>query len=210
VFNDLIDMVLPRSCFGCGRPGIALCPDCVHADPRRPYPDVIAAATYEGALRCALIAYKERGRRDLAGPLAALLRAALAEYERDVALVPVPSSRAAAAQRGGDHVLRIAKRCGRPVVRALSLRAGVDDSAGLTTVQRRANLAGAFDAKQAPMTGSRAVLVDDIVTTGATFDEARHALSARGWSVVGAAAVAGTPLRWARKASTRSAARSAL
>jgi predicted amidophosphoribosyltransferase len=200
VFNDLIDLVLPRTCFGCGRAGATLCGTCLVADPRQPYPGVFAAAPYEGALRAALIAYKERGRRDLATPLATLLSVALAEFGSDVVLVPVPSSRKAAAARGGDHVLRIARRCRRPVVQALSLRPGARDSAGLSTQQRRENRADAFRARPprtAPHSAPRsAVLVDDIVTTGATLYAARHALSEVGWQVLGAATVAETPLRW--------------
>jgi predicted amidophosphoribosyltransferase len=198
MFNDLLDLVLPRACFGCGRIGSALCAACAIPELRRPHPGVVAAAAYDGPLRSALIAYKERGRRDLAAPLAALLRAALAEFGPDVALVPIPSSRTAAAQRGGDHVLRLARRCERPIVRALTLRSGVLDSAGLTSLQRRANLADAFCARAAQSAAPPVVLIDDIVTTGATLHEARHALSSAGWDVLGAATVAETPLRWAR------------
>jgi predicted amidophosphoribosyltransferase len=206
VFNDLLDLVLPRSCLGCGITGVALCGACATPDLRRPRPDVVAAAAYDGALRSALIAYKERGRRDLAVPLAALLRVALAEFGPGVVLVPIPSSRTAAAQRGGDHVLRLAKRCQRPVARALVIRPGIQDSAGLTTTQRRANLADAFRARPAPSPRTPVVLVDDIVTTGATLEQARHALSKAGWDVLGAAAVAETPLRWARQNADRDAA----
>jgi ComF family protein len=206
VFNDLLDLVLPRSCLGCGIAGVALCGACATADLRRPQPGVVAAAAYEGALRSALIAYKERGRRDLAAPLAALLRVALAEFEPDVVLVPIPSSREAAAQRGGDHVLRLATRCQRPIARALVIRTGIQDSAGLTTTQRRANLVDAFRARPAPSARRQVVLIDDIVTTGATLEQARHALSKAGWEVRGAATVAETPLRWARQKADRDAA----
>ncbi|HEY3736321.1 MAG TPA: hypothetical protein VGL26_02665 [Jatrophihabitans sp.] len=159
---------------------------------------MVAAGVYDAALRRALIAYKERGRRDLARPLGDLLAAAVGEIAvSEVVLVPVPSSRRAAAGRGGDHMVRLARCCDLPVVRALRLGHRVLDSAGLDPQQRRSNLAGAF--RSVPPQGVRSVvLIDDIVTTGATIDEARHALSAAGWHVIGAATVAATPLKFAR------------
>jgi predicted amidophosphoribosyltransferase len=58
---------------------------------------------------------------------------------------------------------------------------------------------GAFSARPAPPQSDPVVLVDDIVTTGSTLSEARHALSEAGWDVIGAATVAETPLRRARQ-----------
>jgi predicted amidophosphoribosyltransferase len=174
-------------------------------------PGIWAATRYEAAGRAALLAYKERGRRDLAGPLADLLaaavRAALAGRAPPgaVLLVPVPSARSVAAARGGDHVLRLARRAARTtgarVARdALALTRAVRDSAGLAAGERAANLAGAMTARPPPP-GLAALLVDDIVTSGATLSEATRALCAAGWPVLGAAVVAATPLR--RRAAPR-------
>lgn len=203
----LVDLVLPRRCVGCGSTLGVLCPGCVpSASPHLAAADTWAAASYDGALRAALLAYKERGRRDLAGPLASLLTnsvQAVLAAERSpptgVLLVPVPSARAIAAARGGNHVLRLARRaatqCGmRVAADSLVLVRGVRDSAGLDSRARSANLAGAMRARP-PLAGRSAVLVDDIVTTGATLREARRALRAAGWSVRAAAVVAATPRR---------------
>jgi predicted amidophosphoribosyltransferase len=164
---------------------------------------VEAHGWYAGTLRAALIRYKERGHRELAEPLADVLSTALVRaFERappaGILLVPVPGARAAARQRGGDHVLRLAKRAGRaldvPVRRLLSLQRTVRDSVGLGTVQRDVNLAGAMAAQQpAGASGRAAVIVDDIVTTGTTVREAARALTEAGWHVIGAAVVAATP-----------------
>ena len=79
---------------------------------------------------------------------------------------------------------------------ALRLGAGpVRDSAGLTTAARAANLDAAMRARPPRRDGRAAVVVDDIVTTGATLREAARALRAAGWTVVGAAVVAATPRR---------------
>lgn len=204
----LVDLVLPRGCVGCDGPAGPICARCLPSPPALPAGGAVwAAAAYDGALRTALLAYKERGRRDLAAPLGALLgraaRAALAERgppaAGGVVLVPVPSARAAAAARGGDHVLRLARYaaadCGVRLVRgALTLTRAVRDSAGLNPAERGSNMAGAIAARPAPA-GLAAIIVDDIVTTGSTLREARRALLSAGWPVLGAAVVAATQRR---------------
>ena len=203
----LLDLVIPVLCVGCGASGSPFCAGCVRASARPltmhvPLP-VAAYGWYTGPLRTALIRYKERGRRDLAEPLARLLETALAgAFERappaGIVLVPVPSARAAARQRGGNHVFRLARRAGRaldlPVSPLLRLQWAVRDSAGLGAAQRGTNLAGAMSAPRCPDAVRRwAVIVDDIVTTGTTVREAARALAAAGWHVPGAAVVAATP-----------------
>ncbi len=203
----LVDLVLPRSCVGCGSHLGVLCPRCVpHLPALRATSGAWAAAAYDGAVRTALLAYKERGRRDLAAPLAGLLARAVGAAiaaERSppgtAVLVPVPSARSVAAARGGDHVLRLARRaapaCGVRLARdALTLTRSVRDSAGLGSAERYANLAHAITARPAPQ-GVAAIIVDDIVTTGSTLREARRALDAAGWAVLGSAVVAATPRR---------------
>jgi predicted amidophosphoribosyltransferase len=211
-----LDLVLPRRCVGCGVDGVAWCRSCVPITaPVRiggaetgaeagKGAGTLAAAAYEGAVRAALLRYKERGRRDLGPPLGALLARAVAAVldvaqapPSSVVLVPVPSSRRAAAARGGDHVRRLARTAGRStctrVATPLRLQRPVADSAGLSAAQRAANLRGAFTARPPARAGPlQAVLVDDIVTTGSTLREAGEALLAAGWRVVGAAVVAAT------------------
>lgn len=217
---DLADLVLPRICAGCRRPGPALCRDC--AAPTGlivslPGLAVSAAGPYDGALRSALLQFKERGRRELGPPLARLLGAAVAIWLTrwpvewpDPVLVPVPSSRAAARRRGADHVAALARRAARECrpglggagharrqldwVPALRVVRPVADSAGLGSSARAANLSRAF-AVRTPAAGRSALVVDDIVTTGATLAEAVRALHTAGWRVPGAAVVAATPRR---------------
>jgi predicted amidophosphoribosyltransferase len=164
---------------------------------------VLAAATYDGALRSALLAFKERGRRDLAGCLAELLARCVVARPRVATapclLVPVPSAPDVARSRGGDHMLRLARATARRcpntrVVTPLRLARSVRDSAGLGATARAANLQGAMRAT-APQHPAAALLVDDIVTTGATLREAARALAAAGWQVSGAAVIAATQRR---------------
>lgn len=194
----LADLVLPRCCVGCGRPGRSLCLRCGPNGVLRldvAGLPIVAAGAYAGALRAALIAYKERGRHDLAAPLGELLARAVTLSPAAV-LVPVPCAKRAARARGGDHVLRLARGAGRRVAgrvaTPLCLTRPVQDSAGLGVLDRAANLHSAMAAAAPPRPGAGAVVIDDIVTTGATLREATRALVAAGWTVRGAAVVAAT------------------
>jgi predicted amidophosphoribosyltransferase len=148
-----------------------------------------------------VLAYKERGRRDLAASLGSALAEAVPLLPKPTRpgdsttwLVPVPSRRRAARVRGGPHVQRLAGRCarslaeaGRPAAMAPALRldAGVRDAVGLDRRQRVANLAGRVRVRQAgaPPPGTSVVLLDDVVTTGATAAACTWALTDAGMVV---------------------------
>jgi predicted amidophosphoribosyltransferase len=169
---------------------------------------------YEGDVRSILLGYKERGRRGLRADLgAALLVACLAVWLElsppqailPLRLVPVPSRRAAVRERGHDAVRGVAtvaavKLCElgirAKVTPALRHAREVADQSGLTIGARAANLAGALEVRRpGAVAGALVIVVDDIVTTGATAADAVRALTAAGAHVVGVAAIAATPRR---------------
>ncbi|MET9804052.1 ComF family protein [Streptomyces sp. NPDC006368] len=176
-------------------------------------PVVHAAAPYADAVRAVLLGHKERGVLGLAGPLgvalAGAVRAAAAPSAGTGAgpllLVPVPSSRRAVRARGHDATRRVAaaaavelRRTGT-AARALPVlrqRRPVSDQAGLDARQRLDNMTGALEVRTGAdraMAGGRVVLVDDVMTTGASLVEAARAVPAH----VAAAVVAAPPLSFA-------------
>ncbi|MCO5969166.1 ComF family protein [Actinoallomurus soli] len=210
-----LDLMLPQQCAGCGRTGGLLCSACAallggpaRVRPPRPTPPGLprpwAVAAYTGAVREMILAHKEHGRTGLARPLGSCLATAVLAAAGDAAcpvlLVPVPSSRASVRRRGHDPTLRIALAAAREAVRsgaavsvarALAHRRRVADQAGLSAADRSANLAGALEVR-GDVRGALVVVVDDVITTGATLAEAARALRSGGARVRAAAVVAAT------------------
>ncbi|WMX46739.1 ComF family protein [Streptomyces roseicoloratus] len=168
-------------------------------------PEVYAAAPYEGGVRALLLAHKERGALPLAKPLGVALAGAVTAAAGGLdairggalLLVPVPSSRCSVRARGHDPTRRIAlaaagrlRRTGRTarVLPVLRQRRSVADQSGLGARERLANLAGALEMTaggrrllgEAVRAGGRVVLVDDLMTTGASLAEAARAVTAEG------------------------------
>ena len=203
-------------CGPCGR-CVAGRPFRADPSPRpRGLPAVWAAAPYAAAARAALLAHKEHAVLALTPTLGRALARSVASSmscaegagvdASSAVIVPVPSRAAVVRARGHDPVLRMSRVAaarlrgvGLDITVARLLRVGrpVRDQASLDRAQRRANLRGAMEARRSHgrLDGRVAVVVDDIVTTGATAAECARALRAQGVRVVGVAVVAATPLR---------------
>jgi predicted amidophosphoribosyltransferase len=177
-------------------------------------PETVALAVYEGTFGTAIVGYKDRGRRGLVRPLGDRLADAVKACVRSrgpVLLVPVPGTAAAVRKRHGDHMVGLARRAARalrgagwPAAVAQPVRAlPRPDSAHLSAPARAAVAASAFDThaarlpavRRAVAAGVTVVLVDDVVTTGATLCAVARTLERSGIPVRHAAVLAATQRR---------------
>jgi predicted amidophosphoribosyltransferase len=186
--------LFPVWCIGCGEPQTGLCS--AGAAGARPVTIVIdgmtvrAAGDYSGALRDAILGLK-RGERAYLDPLAALLAPLVPP---GTAIVPVTTTRRRAAERGFDQARELARR-------VAALRSGWTDEllrkhgAAQRGLGRSERLVarGRFTLRPSAGIPSHALLLDDVVTTGATLRDAARVLGAAGCRVLGAVVVARTP-----------------
>lgn len=203
--DDVAHVVVGATCVACDNVALGLCRDCAPAlRPQarvvRDQPCLIAASgSYDGVLRSALIAWKERGRFTVERTLAHLLAAAVLALEADppITLVPIPSRPDRRRARGADVIADVARGAAR-LLRGIGVETRVEpslgfvrrvrDQAGLSAAARAENLHGSLVVRRTP--SGTVVVVDDIVTTGATVGEAVRALRAGYVRVAGAAVIA--------------------
>lgn len=202
---DALAALSPIVCAGCGSADRTLCESCRRELMPEVTPRTLADGTtvftslrYEGAVRQALLALKENGRTDVAKPLGLALASALARAAQPgVELVAVPTSKAAWRRRGYDPVALLCRRAGIEVSKVLVHGRSTLSQKTLGMDDRASNLMDSMRAK-GPLTGRKFILIDDVVTTGATFAEASRALRAAGGEVIGGAALAFTPRMFGR------------
>jgi ComF family protein len=211
----VLDVVLPPTCPGCGREGEALCVACRAVMSRRR--DEPAAApiglpvrtppgivqlewccSYTGPARACVHALKYDGERRLVQPLAQLM----AERWQRVAiggevLVPVPVHAARLRQRGFDQAELLARAVGRlldlPVQQAVRRASRTTAQHQLGRSARAGNVRSAFaaDAHSAAVVAGRwVVVIDDVVTTGATLAGCARVLHEAGARAVSALCLA--------------------
>ncbi|WP_337005831.1 MULTISPECIES: ComF family protein [unclassified Microbacterium] len=199
---EMMALLLAATCAGCDEPGSLLCTRCrAELAPRRqdgvtprglPYR---AALSFEGVSARCIRRLKGEGETMLAGPLAAALAPVLVPMATAATwIIPVPTSRRAFRRRGYRVPDLLIRRTGLEPQRVLALAGGLVDQRGLGARARAENVRDAMRARRAG-DGAEAVIVDDVVTTGATIDEAARALTQAGFRVMGAVALAATPHR---------------
>lgn len=202
---DAVAVLSPVDCAGCGAPDRSLCARCraalvpslaVHA--LADGVSVHTAVDYAGVVRRTILAFKESGRTDVARALAAPLTAALSAAlggKSIVSIVPVPASRAALRRRGYDPVVLLCRRAGHRPERLLVQVRRTRSQKSLGAADRARNLSGSMRARR-DLVGLRVVLVDDVLTTGASLSEAARAVTEAGGVVVCCVALAFTPRRF--------------
>lgn len=202
--GTLLDGLFPPHCVACGRAGEWLCAACISSIPGRgrlslvprlrnrteALAGALTLAPHTYPLREAVHALKYGGVRVLADPLSALLVAGWQAQSRTVdVVVPVPLHRAELRRRGYNQAELLA--------RGLCAGTGLDlwDTAlqrwratrsqvGLSPEDRLHNVAGAFACTDKVPQGAHVLLIDDVLTTGATMSACARALRDAGAEVV--------------------------
>lgn len=189
--TELGDLILPRRCGACRRPGELICPPCrARLEPGRSRViagvPVHAALAYRGPAAALVRAVKSGGETELLRPLSALLApllraeigAALDAGDADIAVTTIPLTARSARRRGQDLVATLVRGTGVRPIPTLAWTTPPTTLEGLSAEARRRARAGALRARGTPP--RRLILVDDIVTTGATLADAIRVLTGEG------------------------------
>jgi len=170
---------------------------------RRGFDSAYCYGVYEGTLRELVHLFKYNGMRRLAAPLGKLMAAALPLDQQFDAVAPVPLHWLKWWQRGFNQSELLAKAIARrrsiPMVKPLRRNLATRAQAGLSNSQRRENVAGAFRARRR-VNGLRILLVDDVMTTGATAAACARALKRAGAQSVSLLTLARVDRRFTSKA----------
>jgi len=185
------------ACPRCGEPGVEDEGPCLacRTDPP-PWHAAASFGPYAGRLRDLVLLLKSGGRDELAQPLAGLLANAMADagWPPPDAVVPVPMSGWRRLRRGYNQAellaRALARRIGAPLVPALGRRRGAAQ-VGRARTERLRLSSSAFPARR-PLSG-RALLIDDVLTTGATAAACSRSLAAAGASEIYVLTLARTP-----------------
>jgi|tagenome__1003787_1003787.scaffolds.fasta_scaffold20985761_3 ComF family protein len=207
--EDLVALLLPGKCPGCGRRAEPVCRECAAsmraAPPGRPIPGAAGAVSvfaYEGVARELIARVKYRNERVAVRWLAARLAERCAPVAGDLDVITwVPASAARRAARGIDHGALLARAVGAALHVAPECLLRRDDGPAQTGRPLEERRAGPALEAMSSIAGRRVLVVDDVTTTGATLSAATSVLRACGARVVFVATIARTPKPSERKRS---------
>lgn len=210
IHEGFLELVFPRRCIGCGAPRQDLCGSCVKELQLQNFRSrcgsipVFSSIQYGSKASRILLAAKEDGVKKaddiLLSALAHSLHCATRASGIRPALVPIPHSKQALRRRGRNFVGEITDRMatmeGLPVRNIIRHNRRVSDQSLLNATSRLGNLSGAMSVISHCGRSCEVIVVDDLVTTGATLREAVRTLETGGFHVIAAVtALVALPLR---------------
>ena len=203
VITELSQLLFPTRCYGCNAIGISICSNCrrewhphyylTHIGGLR----VNSAVLYSPTASKIILAAKEHGLKGadeliIDAIVHVLSRANFDKY--NVRLVPIPSSAINRRRRGRSFIPdicdEISVRTSIPIIPALTILRKVKDQSTLSAAARAKNMHGAFGIAENIYPRGDLILIDDVVTTGATVSEAARALNSHGFAVLGSVTLA--------------------
>ena len=212
IFSELSQIVFPTRCYGCNALGVSICTSCrrewiphyyrTHIDAL----NVHSAMLYTPTASKIILAAKENGLQGADDLLITAIIHVLNNARLDrgyFTLVPIPSNKQSQRRRGRRFIVdltqTISQTTGIGISDCLQVSRQVSDQSGLTKAERILNMQGAFSLKPGVILRGDAILIDDVVTTGATLREAARALNSQGFlafgSVSAVTACVAQPLR---------------
>lgn len=206
MIDKVLSFVAPHHCYFCGQVGVPICNNCKYniiSDPFErcigcggvalpsglcgrcivPYGRGWVVDAYRGPMGDVIKGMKIVSMRQVATVLGEILASRLPRLPSHVVIVPVPTLRSHIRQRGFDHTRIIATTTSRHLkvpVEFLLRRIGKSMQRGATGAQRRQQAKEAFRVEGVINPDAIYLLVDDVVTTGATIREASKLLRAAG------------------------------
>lgn len=212
---SLTELLFPTRCLGCRQLGIRICSQCRSLWHPHIYRSsivitgqslpVYSSVIYSTVAQKVLLGAKESALSDADQLITIALSHALTYFNGEIGmadLTPVPSRKSATRKRGRDFLLTQTHSLASPnkvrVQPVLSHRRKVVDQTRLTAIEREENLNGAFTcAKRAGLENFPVIIIDDLMTSGATLREAARALLDAGFRPLGAVtACVAQPLRY--------------
>jgi ComF family protein len=209
VIQELSHILFPTRCFGCSAIGISICSQCrkewhphyyqTHVSGLK----VHSAILYSKTASKIILTAKENGIKGADNLIIDAITHVIKQGNFDkhnVRLVPIPSSSRNSRRRGRNFLEDICKKVSQqthiPFTSLLTIVKRVEDQSGLSAKDRALNMKGAFGIKPGMHPLGDLLLIDDIVTTGATVTEASRALHAGGFNLLGSVTACVTqPLR---------------
>jgi ComF family protein len=196
--HSLKELIYPNICLCCGKTGVKICHNCSKywlANPNKSKVEnncLFFVTTYDETTSPIILAAKESGNREAIKLIARSITSSISfailnlGIAQPINLVTIPSQLSAIRRRGRDHIKDLVQEVITqlhnqninaiylPILKPIKK---IKDQSDLNGLQRKENMSHAFIVKSSPISQSAVILIDDLVTTGASIHEGVRALS---------------------------------